>query len=77
MMSKKCVFHLPSNPADMIHTFNLSKVIKNTRTSVYQNKDVRFSIDQKVVRVLLYDDQNAELLEKIRCYFYGENYEKL
>lgn len=76
-MSKKCVFHLPSNPADMVHTFNLNSVIKNARTSIYQNEYARFSIDKKVVRVLLYDDQNIDQLEKIRSYFYGEEYDKL
>lgn len=76
-MSKKCVFHLPSNPTDMVHKFNLNKVLKNSRTSIYQNEYARFSIDKKVVRVLLYDDRNIDFLEKIRIYFYGEQYEKL
>ena len=61
----------------MVHKFNLNEVLKNTRTSIYQNEYARFSIDRQVVRVLLYDDQNIDLLEKIRNYFYGEEYERL
>lgn len=76
-MSKNCVFRLPSDPEDMIHKFNLNEVLRNTRTSIYQNEYARFSIDKQVVRVLLYDDQNVDTLERIRCYFYGEEYEKL
>ncbi|MEY8265145.1 hypothetical protein AALA79_02010 [Lachnospiraceae bacterium 64-25] len=76
-MSKICVFHLPSDPKDMIHKFNLNEVLRNTRTSIYQNEYVRFSIDRQVVRVLLYDDQNVDIMEKVRSYFYGEEYEKL
>ncbi len=76
-MSKRYVFHLPSDPNDMVHKFHLNKVLKNARTSIYQNEYARFSIDKQVVRVLLFDDQNIDILEKVRNYFYGEEYEKL
>lgn len=76
-MIKNCVFHLPSDPDDMVYKFNLKKIIKNPRTSIYQNEYARFSIDKKVVRVLIYDDKNVDLLEKIRRYFYGEEYERI
>lgn len=76
-MNKNCVFHLPSDSNDMVHKFNLNEVLKNKRTSIYQNEYVRVSIDKQVVRVLLFDEKNIDLLEKMRKYFYGEEYERL
>ena len=61
----------------MVHKFNLNEVLKNKRTSIYQNEYVRVSIDKQVVRVLLFDEKNIDLLEKMRKYFYGEEYERL
>lgn len=75
-MIKDYFFRLPTDSEDVIHTFNLKKVLENPRTAIYQNENMRFSFDKTVVRVLLYDD-NAELLEQIYSYFYGEEYEKL
>lgn len=76
-MINNFVFHLPKDSNDMIKTFKLNKVLSNSRTSIYQNNNVRVSIDSNVVRVLLFDENNINLLEKIRAYFYGEQYEKL
>ena len=76
-MTNNYVFRLPNYSNDMIKTFNLNKVLSNSRTSIYQNCNARFSIDNNVVRVLLFDDNNLHLLEKIRTYFYGEQYEKI
>lgn len=76
-MNKNCVFRKPSNSNDMIHFFSLNKILTNSRTSIYENDQMRFSIDSRVVRVLIYDASNKELIEKIRTYFYGEKYEKL
>lgn len=73
-MTKSLVFNLPSDSVDMVHIFKLEKLLSNARTSIYQNDDMRLSIDTKVVRVLLFNENNANLLEQIRKYFYGEDY---
>lgn len=70
------VFHLPADNNDMIHKFKLKNILNNSRTSIYQNDFARFSIDKNVIRVLLFDKNNKTLLEEIRNYFYGEEYEK-
>lgn len=76
-MIKTCVFHLPNDSKDMINKFKLNKVLSNSRTSIYENRNMRFCIDKKVVRVLLYNGNDNVLLEQVRNYFYGEKYEKL
>lgn len=76
-MSNSFVFHLPKDSDEMIHKFNLHNVLTNSRTSIFENDRARFSIDRKVVRVLLFDENNLTVLEEIRNYFYGEQYEKL
>lgn len=77
-MIKSCVFQLPTNSKEkMINTFELKQVLSNNRTSIFQNEEMRFCIDKKVVRVVLFDKDNVVLLEKLRRYFYGEEYEKL
>lgn len=76
-MIKTCVFHLPSDSKDMIHKFKLNKVLSNSRTTIYENGNMRLSVDRKVVRILLYNANDNVLLEQIRSYFYGEEYEKL
>ena len=77
-MIKNCVFRLPANSKeDMISTFNLQPILSNGRTSIFQNNEMRFCIDKKVVRIILFDDSNMILLEKLRKYFYGEEYERL
>lgn len=76
-MDNLFIFHLPEKPSEMIKKFNLHNIITNNRTSIFENDTARFSIDQKVVRVLLFDKNNKILLEEIRNYFYGEQYEKL
>lgn len=75
-MTNSYVFLLPNDSEDMIHKFNLKMVLSNSRTSIYQNEFARFSIDNKVVRVLIYNKDNNIQLEKIREYFYGDDYEK-
>lgn len=69
-MIKNYVFSLPPDPNDIIHTFNLKKIKNTDRTSIYENSLSRFSIDKNVVRVLLFDANNAEFIEIIRNYFY-------
>lgn len=76
-MIKTCVFHKPtaSNSIfDIINKFGLNKLLENKRTSIYFNDQMRVSIDKKVIRVLIYDDKNTNLIEKIRGYFYDDIY---
>lgn len=77
-MIKTCVFRKPTvsnDNFDIIHRFNLNKLLSNNRTSIYSNDEMRVSIDKKVIRVLIYDDRNITLLEKLRGYFYGDEYQ--
>ena len=75
-MIKNCVFQLPANSKEnMINTFHLQHIVSNNRTSIFENNEMRFSIDAKVVRVVLFDGKNTSLLEKLKKYFYGEEYE--
>ncbi len=76
-MTNSYVFKVPNDSIDMIHTFNLKPILSNARTSIYQNESARFSIDKKVVRILLYSDKDYPLLQKIRNYFYGEQYAEI
>ncbi len=76
-MTNSYVFKVPNDSIDMIHTFNLKPILSNTRTSIYQNEFARFSIDKKVVRILLYNEKDYYILQEIRNYFYGEQYEKI
>lgn len=77
-MIKNCVFQLSTNSKEnMIQTFDLHQITSNNRTSIFQNEEMRFCIDKKVVRVVLFDKDNEILLDKLRKYFYGEKYERL
>lgn len=76
-MIKNCVFQLPSDSKDIITTFGLNEILTTTRTTIYENDKMRFCIDKNVVRVLIFDNTNAESLELLRCYFYGEEYENI
>lgn len=58
----------------IINEFGLNLVFKNKRTSIYENEDMRFSFDKNVVRVILYNDKNIELKQKIRNYFYEKQW---
>ena len=58
-MSRNCVFQLPENSKeDMIGTFKLDKVLSNNRTDIFQNAEMRVSMDKKVVRVVVFDANN-------------------
>lgn len=71
-MIKTYVFHKPtasSGVFDIINKLNLNKLLENKRTSIYCNDQMRMSVDKKVIRVLVYDDKNTNLIEKIRGCF--------
>lgn len=74
-MIKSYVFHLPKNSKEkIINAFNLKKIASSDTTDIFQNDDMRFSVEKKVIRVLLFDKNNVILLEKLRNYFYDEEY---
>lgn len=77
-MIRNCVFKLPANSKENImDIFNLQLILSNNRTKIFQNQEMRLCVDKKVARVILFDNNNVILLEKLRNYFYGEEYEKL
>lgn len=77
-MIKNCVFRKPTVSNDnfnIIHKFGLNKLLENKRTSIYSNEEMRVSIDKNVIRILIFDDKNTELLENLRGCFYGNDYQ--
>lgn len=68
-MTKSCVFHLPLDSDKTIDNFKLKKVLTNDRTSIYENDNMRFSFDSKVVRVLIFD-VNEDIINILYSYFY-------
>ena len=76
-MYKHLVFVKPNEiEKSIINTFDVSSILKNNRTNILENNKMRMSIDKKVVRVMLFDENNIELLETIKNFFYGDNYDK-
>lgn len=81
-MIKSLVFHIPetSNEKEKIVydlNLDLKKILSNDRTTIYQNNNMRLSVDEKHIRVLLFDESNTSLLEKLREYFYGYEYKRI
>lgn len=79
-MNKTFVFHIPpvsKEKADVVQVFNLKKVLQNERTKIYQNEEMRLCIDKKVIRVLIFDEGNKELEERLQEYFYDEELSKI
>lgn len=73
-MTKSCVFRLPLDSYKIIDKFNLKKVLINKRTSIYENENMRFSFDNKVLRVLIFNE-DENILNNLYDYFYGGQYE--
>lgn len=77
-MTKNCIFVKPHDSEEKIaERFELKKILSNERTSMYQNDDMRVCIDKKVIRVLVFNNENTPLMDKIYNYFYGEQYENI
>lgn len=77
-MSKACVFRKNTDSNvnfNIVNKYRLKKLLENKRTSIYSNEEMRVSIDKSVVRVLIFDENNIKLLENLRGYFYGNDYE--
>lgn len=66
---KNYVFQMPLDRLTVIKAFTVEKLIENDRTVIYQNKSLRMAFDKKVVRVLVF--QEDETIErKLYRYFY-------
>ena len=77
-MYENLVFTKPYflNKEKVIDEFSLKHVFTNDRASIYENDDVRFCFDKKVIRVLLYDNSNKELKKRIQDYFYEKRWKQ-
>lgn len=60
----------------VISEFGLKQEFTNSRTSIYENDEVRFCFDKKIIRVILYDSNNKELKHKIQKYFYEKKWKQ-
>lgn len=69
-MTIDCVFKLNNNTDDIINKFSLKKILKNTRVSIYENDDMRFSFYDKVVRVFVFKNKQ-QIIDNLYHYFYG------
>ena len=70
IMTIDCIFKLNNNTDDIINKFSLKKILKNTRVSIYENNDMRFSFYDKVVRVLVFKNKQ-QVVDNLYHYFYG------
>lgn len=72
-MTKNLIFIKPKNKENqIINDFNLQEVLKNDRTHIYQNKELRMSFDKEVIRVLVFNSEDKNLIETLEKYFYEE-----
>ena len=79
-MNKVCIFKTPFDSKEkskIIEKFALKERIKSCRVDIYENEEMRVSIEKVITRVLIYDGNNTNLLERLREFFYGEEYSKL
>ncbi len=79
-MNKTFIFRIPpvsKEKTDVVQEFNLEKILQNERTTIYQNEEMRLCIDKKVIRVLMFDEGNKELEERLWEYFYHEELSKI
>lgn len=79
-MSRNLLFKISKDIdiKEFISMFRLVKVLENDRTTIYENNEMRASIDSnKVVRVLVFKESNVELVELLREHFYGNEYKEL
>lgn len=77
-MTKNCVFVKPHySEKNITENFGLEKILSNARTSIYQNDDMRLCIDKSVIRVLIFNNENVSLINRVYKYFYGEQYESI
>lgn len=74
-MTKTLIFHLSNNTQeDIINYFNLNFILQNSRTTIYSNDNMRLCFDKSVIRILVFNKDNKDLLKKIYKYFYKNAY---
>lgn len=72
-MYKTLIFKKPvDKTAQIIEKFNVNKIYENERTSIYENKELRLSFDTSVIRALVFNEKNKELINSLENYFYYE-----
>ena len=55
-----------------ITDIRIRKIYENERTSIYENKELRLSFDTSVIRALVFNEKNKELINSLENYFYYE-----
>ena len=66
-------FHKPSDEneiIDFINDFSLHLRLENDRTKIYESNQMRGSIDSSVIRVLIFQETNTQLVEGLDKYLY-------
>lgn len=53
-------------------TLNLKPDYSYDNTTMYENDDLRVSIDDSIIRILVYDGENYKLLRQLKTIFYGQ-----
>ena len=60
---------MPLDRLTVIKAFAVEKSMENDRTVIYQNKSLRMAFDKKVVRVLVFQEDET-IGRKLYRYFY-------
>ena len=71
-MNQNLIFYRENIDTEkLIRDFSLQLVLKNDRTSIFENADMRVCVDKLVIRVLVYDEQHCGVGQKVKEYFYS------
>ena len=77
-MIERDVFLRPKDSKEEIaKRFKLKSIVKNQRAEIFQNDDMRFNVQNKVIYVTFFENENKTLIENVKNYFYGEEYERI
>lgn len=49
----------------MLQNMGLENTFSNYRTSIWENEDVHISVDRKITRILLYDEEKDDFAKKM------------
>lgn len=73
-MCQALVFSQKSiNIENLVKEFSLNFVFTNTRTTIYENDNMRLSIDDTVMRVLVFEANDYKFIDRLKRYFYGDD----
>lgn len=76
-MIERCVFLRPKDLKEEIaRRFNLESIVANAETEIFQNDDMRFFVQKDIVYVTFFKRENENLIENVKGYFYGEEYDR-